>query len=94
MANFQILDDMFSNIIGSGVRILEEVLCDPATIEWLVFEASVDDLKPPEHYRGRAVLLWRGGVSVDEAVHGVVRLLTPAIRDIRRSLSFRCKVVL
>ena len=39
LANFQILDDMFSNIIGSGVRILEEVLCDPASIHWLEFEA-------------------------------------------------------
>ena len=41
LANFQILDDMFNNIIGSGIRILEEVLCDPAKIGWMEFEASV-----------------------------------------------------
>ena len=32
---------MFNNITGSGVRILEEVLCDPANIGWIEFEASV-----------------------------------------------------
>ena len=89
LANFQILDAMFNNIVGSGVGILEEVMCDPASIEWLEFESSIDELMPPEHYRGKSLLMWHKGVSVDESVHGVVRMLTSVTQDIRKTFSFR-----
>ena len=79
---------MFNNIRGSGVRVLEEEVCDPASLAWHVFSGHVSSLHVTE---ARAVLLWPDGVSVDNSAHGLVQLLTPAVAAIRATFTFRCR---
>ena len=89
LVNFQILDAIFNNIRGSGVKILEEMFCDPSTVVWEKFDKHFSELNLDQSLKGRALLFWHSGVSVDESVHGLTGLLTPAIQSIRKTFTFR-----
>lgn len=65
---FQILDQVFNNIRGSGLEILEEVVCDPAGLVWESFEGHVRDLDPGALGQGKMLTLWLQGISVAEHV--------------------------
>ena len=65
---FQILDQVFNNIRGAGLEILEEVLCDPASLVWESFDGHVRDLDPGTLGQGKMLTLWLQGISVAEHV--------------------------
>ena len=89
LVNFQILDTIFNNIRGSGVKILEEVFCDPSKVIWEKFDKHVDELELDKSLKGKALLFWHSGVSVDQSVHGLTGLLTNAVHFIRKTFIFR-----
>ena len=89
LVNYQILNDIFSNIDMSGVMILEEMFCDPASVTWTVFDKPLKYLQTDEMSSGKQILFWPSGVSVDESVHGVVSLLTPLVPEIRNVFTMR-----
>ena len=89
LVNYQILSDIFSNIDLSGVMILEEMFCDPASVTWTVFDKPLKYLQADEMLTGKHVLFWPSGVSVDETVHGVASLLTPILSEIREVFTLR-----
>ena len=89
LTGFQILDQVFNNIRGAGLQILEEVICDPASLVWDSFDGHISNLKAVELSQGRMVVPWLSGVSVAEHVSGVAELVTPYIERVRKTFTFR-----
>lgn len=89
LANYQILSATFSNIAASGVQILEELFCDPSEVTWEHFNQPLDQLNVTQMSKGKAIIFWISGVSVEESVHGFARLATPNIDKLRSVFTFR-----